>query len=106
MDQNKIVMVESSLRLFKLFHPVPLMAEIESSREDALGITEVVLGAASPRQEMSLFSFLQISYSLILHGIIIKWISLSLWKVHNDFPIVSSTFKRYVAQVGKRINSS
>lgn len=40
MDENKIVIGESSLKLFKLFHPEPLMAEIESSTEEPSGIRE------------------------------------------------------------------
>lgn len=71
---------------FKLFRLVPLVAEIESSRGEPLGIREVVLAAASPGQEMSLFSFLQIAYSPIVHiSVIIKWVSLSLQEVHSGY---------------------
>lgn len=106
MDKNKVVTVEASLRLFKLFRPVPLMAEIESSGEEPSGIREGVLEAASPRQEMSLFSFLQISYSPILHiSIFINWISLGLQEEHSGYPLVSSTSRRCVAPVGRRIYS-
>lgn len=96
MDKNKIVIVES-LRLSN-FSALYLSWQIESSREEPSGIREVVLGAASPGQEMSLFSFLPISYSPIVHvNIIINWISRSLQEVHNDSPVVSSTCGTYVA---------
>lgn len=63
---KKIVIVES-LRLFKLSHPVPLRAEIESSREEPLGTREVVLEATSPRQEVSILVSSNFTSSRITH---------------------------------------
>lgn len=66
MDENEIVIVESSLKFFKLFW------QIESSRENPQESGRWCWKLPAPGNMVSLFSFLQILSSPTLHVSVIK----------------------------------